>query len=368
MSARIALVVFPLSVATIIVATKVDRPRVVRDPEPVAEMAAKPVVDAYVALLAAEKRHQDRFSEAADPVAERARRTAELARASATKQELPEIGGMLFVRDFERTNRPKRMAETTRCASCHYRTGPGGSGGLVDTYFDGRNPPALFGAALLEQAAAEMTAELKRGATSAKGLSFADRMPAGRVVKPFGRSGRWATLEEAVREMARGALDVELSREELDALRAFVASLPPPAIEPPDPARFPDLFSMFTRGRASFVSIGCAGCHVPELSLADGRSVQAFTDLRMHDLGADLADRDGRRTWMTAPLWGFAASAPWLHDGRALASLDAAIQLHGGEAKPARDAFERLPDSGKAEIRVFLYSLTPEPKMQVAGQ
>lgn len=341
MNGRYAIAVLPLSIVAIVLATRVI-PREDVEYEPPAEMAAMPVADAYAAIEAAERRHQARFVEAADPAAAKQKRRAELAQAYAAKDpaRLAEIGADLFVRDFERAGPPKQLAETTRCASCHHRGGPGGAGGLVDTYFGGRNPPALWGAGLLE----------KQGG------------------KPFGRSGRWATIDEAVREMGRVAMGVELTPEETAALAAFVRSLPAPSVEPPDPARFPDLFARFTRGRTEMQRIGCTSCHVPEISLADGRRAQVYSDFKAHDMGAELADRDGRRTWTTAPLWGVAASAPWLHDGRALASLDRAILLHGGEAKSARDAYERLSPERKAEIRVFLLSLTPEPKMQVAGR
>jgi hypothetical protein len=39
--------------------------------------------------------------------------------------------------------------------------------------------------------------------------------------------------------------------------------------------------------------------------------------------------------------------------------------LHGGEATAARDAYLRLDEKGRAGIRVFLASLSREPKLFV---
>ena len=46
--------------------------------------------------------------------------------------------------------------------------------------------------------------------------------------------------------------------------------------------------------------------------------------------------------WRTAPLWGVADSAPYLHDGRA-ETLEEAIELHGGEAIDVAARFRALP-------------------------
>src|SRR5690606_1378442 len=108
-------------------------------------------------------------------------------------------------------------------------------------------------------------------------------------------------------------------------------------------------------GRSLFASTGCAACHVAELHAAvDGATVriEPFTDLLLHDMGEDLADRDLRdrpvkSLWRTAPLWGLAHAHRFgdialLHDGRA-GSVEEAILWHGGQAAGARDAFMRLP-------------------------
>lgn len=85
------------------------------------------------------------------------------------------------------------------------------------------------------------------------------------------------------------------------------------------------------RGERPFMQSGCAECHqvaLPVEAAGSRRSILAFTDLLLHDLGDALADRDISGVfvpslWRTAPLWGLNASVNsgqalrLLHDGRA---------------------------------------------------
>lgn len=336
------------------------------------------VQDAHRVLTEFEARHQDRFRTALDPTLydEAFRERVRLAAEMGVTDELEKAGLEIFLADRRVDRARKQAAEANRCASCHHRLGPGGSGGLVDNFFRGRNPPALRGAALLERAAAEISAELATDAATgrsleAKGISFGTKdSPRGISkdlrVRPFGR-GKWATLDEAIAEMGTKALGSELSPSERLALRTWIGTLPPPGVEPPDASRTPDLFERFQKGQRLFGKIGCATCHVPEITLADGTAVRAFTDFRTHDLGPGLADEQNR-LHLTAPLWGVAATAPWLHDGRALASLDDAILAHGGEAESTTKAYLALGITKRGELKVFLLSLAPAPKIQIAGQ
>jgi CxxC motif-containing protein (DUF1111 family) len=97
-----------------------------------------------------------------------------------------------------------------------------------------------------------------------------------------------------------------------------------------------------------FTSVGCADCHVPELPARDGMPVRTFSDLLLHDLGEDgqspLAESGAKPgEWRTAPLRDLDPSEGtrrYLHDGRA-ATIEAAIEHHGGEASQVRDRFFR---------------------------
>jgi len=171
-------------------------------------------------------------------------------------------------------------------------------------------------------------------------------------------------------------------------------------------------------GRATFVSIGCAECHIPDLLIDDDRRVadtetafdavnggfnrlfttattlfdevpdgsgfptlkvpreepflveDIFTDLKRHDLGPAFHERnfDGTITthFMTEPLWGVGSTAPYGHDGRSV-DLREVILRHGGEAQAARDSFEALSERGKILVELFLQSLVLFPPPDTAS-
>lgn len=335
------------------------------------------VREAHARVSEIEARHQRRFEEALDPAGTEAelQRRANVAFANNDQRELAALGFEFFVRDRPIERRRKPAVEANRCASCHHRLGTGGAGGLVDNYFGGRSPPALGGAVLIERLAAEITTELRADAAAgrvlnAKGISFGTAdAPKGikpdLVLRPFGR-GKWTTVNEAVSAMGSQALGVDLSPAEKAAIRAWIATLPAPGFEPPDASRMPDLFERSHRGRLRFESLGCASCHVPEMPLDDGTIVRAYSDFKLHDLGA--AEGGDGRIIMTAPLWGVSGTAPWLSDGSALASLEDAILAHGGDAMKAVDSYAALDVVRRGEVKLFLLSLSPRPKLQVAGQ
>ena len=153
-------------------------------------------------------------------------------------------------------------------------------------------------------------------------------------------------------------------------------------------------------GRDTFDAIGCAECHIPQLTTHSrfltfsfpeeetapfsniffevdlskaptsfkregslGITVHLFADLKRHDMGPGLAESFGSDLdsfFTTAKLWGVADSAPYLHDGRAL-TIGEAISLHGGEAQAARNAFLGLFDEDRNNLLTFLHTLrTPD--------
>jgi CxxC motif-containing protein (DUF1111 family) len=62
------------------------------------------------------------------------------------------------------------------------------------------------------------------------------------------------------------------------------------------------------------------------------------------------------REWRTPPLWGVADSAPYLHDGRA-ATLEQAIDWHGGEATSSLRMYKRLKPEQRKQLIAFLKTL-----------
>lgn len=135
------------------------------------------------------------------------------------------------------------------------------------------------------------------------------------------------------------------------------------------PARPPRHEALEREGLAVFTRTGCALCHRPQLpvQLQDrSATIDAFTDLLLHDMGDALADRTagGQRVkslWRTAPLWGLAhalqnADAALLHDGRA-STPEEAILWHGGEASEARKAFIKLSRREREQLLAWLATL-----------
>ncbi len=186
----------------------------------------------------------------------------------------------------------------------------------------------------------------------------------------------------------------EIIEGQVTALTLFIAMQGVPQERPPEDDAY--LLTLWAQGRQDFDELGCASCHVPELPLDDpvfslrhryggprftvnlttdgatprlgeraeddAHVVRLFSDLRRHHMGPALAEARSERgvpadAFLTPPLWGLARSRPYLHDGRA-STIEEAILLHGGEAEPSREAFERLDEIERAPLRVFLTSLT----------
>ncbi len=149
-----------------------------------------------------------------------------------------------------------------------------------------------------------------------------------------------------------GIPDPELAEDDLFALVSWAMLLAAPEADEP---------SERTRaGEGHFEAVGCADCHVRSLESPRGL-LPLFSDLLLHDMGPELADgvpmRDASGSeFRTQPLWGVAAAAPYLHDGRA-DTLDEAIRFHGGEGSAARDGYAALPSGARDELLAFLESL-----------
>ncbi len=123
-------------------------------------------------------------------------------------------------------------------------------------------------------------------------------------------------------------------------------------------------------GAQLFNDSGCSNCHRPTLPVAGVpgiRTIDAYSDLALHDLGGALADLNaaGSTTasrWRTAPLWGMAYRIQrekfptFLHDGRAR-SVEEAILWHHGEAEAARSRFAHLLREQRSELVGWVESL-----------
>ncbi|HBQ12655.1 MAG TPA: hypothetical protein DEF51_16430 [Myxococcales bacterium] len=217
--------------------------------------------------------------------------------------------------------------------------------------------PALFG--LRELASVPVTAlAALADPADADGDGISGRLPNDRfgVFGTFGSvseaiaacAGRYMGLTTESNEDDDDVADPELSEGVLSQLASFVEALAPPS---------PSVdLSGLAMATALFESVGCAACHVPELEGTAG-PVRAYTDLLLHDVGTTRLAVDGQPGEIrTPPLWGISASAPYLHDGRAV-SLEAAIAAHAGEATETTSAYLALSEDERALVITLLRSL-----------
>lgn len=131
-------------------------------------------------------------------------------------------------------------------------------------------------------------------------------------------------------------------------------------------------------GAQIFQASRCAACHVASMKTGNGSEfaelrnqlIKPYTNLLLHDMGADLADNfvEGRATgsmWRTPALWGIgytervagnSGKVGYLHDGRAR-TLTEAIVWHGGEATASRQRFVALSKADREALLAFLRSL-----------
>ncbi len=173
-----------------------------------------------------------------------------------------------------------------------------------------------------------------------------------RLLLPYGQAaasdGPITDLDEAP--------DPELSTDDLFDLVSFAMLMAAPEIRI-------DLNEDELRGVELFDELQCAVCHVPRVAGPRG-PLPLYSDLMLHDMGPELADglEQGEAEgdeFRTQPLWGVAAVAPYLHDGRAF-TLDEAIRLHGGEAAASAAGYAALSAADQARVIAFLHSLGGE--------
>lgn len=153
--------------------------------------------------------------------------------------------------------------------------------------------------------------------------------------------------------------DPNTGKSRIDRATDFMRYLAPP---PPSSMNASTAF-----GAKFFLQVGCNNCHTPTMTTGtnsiaalSSQTVVLYSDLLLHDMGS-LGDgivqgAAGPREMRTAPLWGLAASAPYLHDGRA-ATVDAAIRAHDGEAKASVGQYLNLTSDQQSLLVQFLNSL-----------
>jgi CxxC motif-containing protein (DUF1111 family) len=272
-----------------------------------------------------------------------------------------------------------------------------------------RNTPAIFGAGLIDAIPDDVLYEAAKrkfaGWPEIQGR--VSRLPDGRIGR-FGWKAQTASLRDFALAACANELGLEvpghhqarleppgksetyevaldMTEDECDELVEFMANLTPPVLRPVQKG-WPEPW-----GYEVFEQTGCATCHTPQLGRVNG----LYSDLLLHDMGPSSADlatyyggsnvpgssdnlaeaREKARAagapaiaseWRTPPLWGVAASGPYLHDGRA-STLDIAIRQHGGEAAAMAQRYSKLPVGDRRLLLQFLHSLTLTQKSRKAA-
>jgi CxxC motif-containing protein (DUF1111 family) len=114
-----------------------------------------------------------------------------------------------------------------------------------------------------------------------------------------------------------------------------------------------------------FSEVGCARCHTPVQRTSSQAAshlrslvLRPYTDMMVWNLNGG--------SYRTAPLWGLghnldllrrnARPALFMHDGAAT-SVDAAIQLHDGDASAERDAYNARSQLERDNLVKFVSTL-----------
>jgi Di-haem oxidoreductase, putative peroxidase len=139
-----------------------------------------------------------------------------------------------------------------------------------------------------------------------------------------------------------------------------------------DPVRGNPITNLFATATAFFTAINDGSGH-PTLKRPNFGSFvvrNIFTDFKRHDLGPNFHEInfDGtiRREFLTTPLWGVGSTGPFGHDGRSMTLKDVILR-HGGEAKLARDRFASASLTTQVNIMFFLNTLVLFPPDDTAS-
>ena len=139
----------------------------------------------------------------------------------------------------------------------------------------------------------------------------------------------------------------------------FMLFLAAPPVTKPTPAT--------ASGKMLFDVAACSLCHTPtmrtgysKIAALNNKEVRLYSDLLLHDMGSlgdgIVQETATGRDFRTAPLWGIAQSAPYLHDGRAV-TIDEAIKAHDGEGKVSKERYLKLNKTQQKLLTDFVLSL-----------
>ncbi|HEX3476855.1 MAG TPA: di-heme oxidoredictase family protein [Kofleriaceae bacterium] len=189
-------------------------------------------------------------------------------------------------------------------------------------------------------------------------VSFATESKPNGIAQPTGCDDRGpggagvpAGTDDGVGSCANGLSEIQ---DDVNFFFQFMTFLAPVPRLPIDP-------NINLQGGTVFNRIGCAGCHLlkdyttpahPANGVPGNFTFRPRTDFLIHDIGTgDMIGNDGdsvarTKLMRTAPLWGLHVRTHFMHDG-SQTSITGAIQVHGGQALAAKNAFNALNSSDR---------------------
>jgi CxxC motif-containing protein (DUF1111 family) len=260
-----------------------------------------------------------------------------------------------------------------------------------------RVPIPVFGAGLVEAIPDEAIlaladpADRNRDGVSGRAAMITDRATGERRVGRFGWKAQHATLLAFSADAYRNEMGITndlFSQEVAVGISQERMRVCDPIPEPED-IRDPrtgrrgiDNFASFMKflaplgrgpiddstrnGERVFGAMGCAACHTPMLTTGPSANplfnrvpVPLFSDLLLHDIGTGdgIEQESGAPEEIRTPaLWGLRFRRPLLHDGSA-ATVEDAINRHGGEAALANQSYYQGTAEDRAALLAFLRSL-----------
>jgi hypothetical protein len=224
---------------------------------------------------------------------------------------------------------------TTTCGHCHFRDGRGSE--VIQTAKGPRLPPPTYGVKLLEAIDCRQT-----------GFSW------------DGSAETVAAQVENALANDHGVVPEELPGRVLELLVAYTEALTVPSR---DPGSY-DAPGV-AEGELVFGEVGCVRCHTP-VQRTSSQAASHLRDLVLRPYTDMMVWNVNGGSYRTAPLWGLghnldllrrnARPALFMHDGAAT-SVDAAIQLHDGDASAERDAYNARSQIERDNLVKFVSTL-----------
>jgi CxxC motif-containing protein (DUF1111 family) len=184
-------------------------------------------------------------------------------------------------------------------------------------------------------------------------------------------NGRSVAAFDTVADASPNGEDVD---NDIDAFARFMRATQ----APPRDVQVSAFSSDAMAGSALFDAVGCATCHVRDLTTAPAgtainggtftvpaalgsKRIHPFSDFLVHDVGTgDGIVQNGapstRNKMRTPPLWGLRARGRLMHDGMTVTRHEAIVR-HDGEARGVVALYNTLSPTQKSQLIVFLNSL-----------